>query len=135
MHFRPLEVERPPYRQREGLKGEKPIINKTITSLIDYPKTKLLEFFLIEHFKPNFFILSIPHKYIVSLSRKYYSGLLWPLFRSSFSKTSMHMNSNVFLFLLFICFVLILLVVQSKELKWGQGRYVPLSDSCFWVQL
>ena len=57
-----------PYRQREGIQSPRGCINKPC-----YFLTNLLSL------SPNFFILSIFHKFIVSLSKRYKSCLLWSL--------------------------------------------------------
>ena len=50
----------------------------------------LFRFPLIKHPKPKFFVLSIPHKSIVSVCDKYRSCLLWPLLRSYFWRRRWH---------------------------------------------
>lgn len=72
----------------------------------------------------SFFVLSVPHKFI-NLSKKYKGCLLWPLLRSHFYETSMCRNSNVFLFLLLICHVLMLLLFHAQEPKRVEGEISP----------
>lgn len=67
-----------------------------MTSLIYYLKLNLcLDSSLTKHPKPKlffFFVLSIHHKWIISLLKKHKSCLLWPLLRSHFFENPIHMN-------------------------------------------
>ena len=73
--------KRSPLSETRNL-GWETCINKPFTSLIDYPKPKLcLDSLPIKHQNLSCFVLSIPHKFLLSLSKKYKSCLLSPLFR------------------------------------------------------
>ena len=75
----------------------------------------------------SFFVLSIPHECITSLSKKNKSCLFWSFLRQ-FCETSMWLNYNLFLFLLLIWAVWILLLAHSQELKMGRGGNGPLPN-------
>lgn len=85
-------------RDRE-FRAEKPVqINLVAFLLIYYPKPKLcLDSSLIKNPSLNSFVLSIPYKFVVSLSKKYQSCLLWSLFRSCFCKIPFVWVISVFL--------------------------------------
>ena len=80
--------------------------------------------------KSKFLYPIIPHQLIGFLSKKHKSYLLWPLLGSYFYETSV--CSNLFLFLLLVCLMSILLLVQSQEHKRDRGGNSSLSTlSCY----
>ena len=74
---------------KDGILGEED--RYTNLTLIHYPKPyPYLDSSLIEHQNLSFFVLSILHKFIVSLPKNYKSCLLWLLLRSHFYNTLMN---------------------------------------------
>ena len=65
--------------------GQEACINKPY--LLYYPKPKLRILHWLSTQSLNFFVLTIPRKFIVSLSKKYISCLLWSLLRFHFYET------------------------------------------------
>ena len=99
------------------------LISLIFTNLLPKPKLSLNPV-LIKHLKPKIFVLSILHKFIISLPKKHKSCLVWPLLRFHFYRNSVCMNKHLFLFLLLICLLSVLLV-QIQELQRGRGETSP----------
>ena len=91
-----LEVEgQTPLPSEIGDLEGKACINEIVISFINYPKPRLLLDFLLTELSTqsiSFFVLSIHHKFILSLSKKYKSCLLWSLLKSHVYETSMLKN-------------------------------------------
>lgn len=74
--------------------------------------------------------MAVPHKLILSLSKKYESCLWWPLLKSCVYEIYMWMNWNLLLFLPLIYLISILLLVQPQELKRGrEGNFHSLTHA------
>lgn len=99
------------------------LISLIFTNLLPKPKLSLNSV-LIKHLNPNIFVLSILHKFIISLPKKHKSYLVWLLLRFHFYRNSVCMNKHLFLFLLLICLLSVLLV-QIQELQRGRGETSP----------
>lgn len=86
------------------------------------PSPNCLDSSLTEHL--SLLVLSTLHQCIVSLSKNYKSCLLWPLPRPIFVGPSCALTKiwRVF-FLLLICLVLFLSLVQAQDLE---GVYIPI---------
>lgn len=99
------QVERHFYHQRQGIQAKMPReTNCTTSLLIYYFKLKLCSNpLLIKHPKLNFFVLSIPFKYIVC---KYVKVAFFGHFLHPISMGTLASKIKMCSFPLFICFML-----------------------------